>query len=88
MQLQAVLDRSINDGIEAATADYSRPEQCHQLAGSILGFNECRAEKGRKGAEKGTFKIIVPNCSDPSNRWRHEHKRSATLDVRYPWPRR
>jgi len=36
------LERVINDGIEAAKADYSKPEDDARLKGSIAGFEMCR----------------------------------------------
>ena len=36
------LERVINEGIEAAKSDYTKPEDSLRLAGSIKGFEECR----------------------------------------------
>ena len=36
------LEMVIDDGIEAAKADYVKPEQKQKLEGSIAGFNACR----------------------------------------------
>jgi len=34
----------IEDGIEAATRDYTKPDQAHKLAGSLAGFEACRGK--------------------------------------------
>lgn len=44
MDFASFLDRVIEDGIAAARADYSRPEQKAKLDGSIEGFEACRGK--------------------------------------------
>lgn len=44
MDFAAFLERVIEDGIAAARADYTRPEQQSKLAGSIEGFEACRGK--------------------------------------------
>ena len=41
MNYYEFLDRVIEEGIEAARQDYSRPEQKSKLDGSIAGFQKC-----------------------------------------------
>jgi hypothetical protein len=38
------LNRVIDEGIEAAKADYTKPEQKDRLEGSIEGFESCRGK--------------------------------------------
>jgi len=38
------LEQCINDGIEAAKNDYTKPEDQEKLEGSIAGFEECRGK--------------------------------------------
>jgi len=40
--LPTIIGKIVDDGIAAAKADYSRPDQKQKLEGSILGFEECR----------------------------------------------
>lgn len=42
MTYNEFLDRIINDGIAAAKADYTKPEDVERLEGSIAGFEACR----------------------------------------------
>jgi hypothetical protein len=42
MNYNDALNSIIDDGIEAARNDYSRPDQSQKREGSILGFEECR----------------------------------------------
>lgn len=42
MKLGVFLDQIINDGIKAATADYTDPKDKNRLEGSIAGFEACR----------------------------------------------
>ncbi len=42
MNHQQFLNFVIDDGIEAARGDYSKPSQKQKLEGSIKGFEECR----------------------------------------------
>jgi hypothetical protein len=42
--LNDALNHIIDDGIEAARADYSKPRDKLKLEGSILGFKECRGK--------------------------------------------
>jgi hypothetical protein len=42
MDYNEFLTRVINEGIEAATADYTDPSDKERLEGSIAGFNACR----------------------------------------------
>lgn len=44
MTYDEFLTRIIDDGIEAAKADYTRSEHMHQLRGSIEGFEGCRGK--------------------------------------------
>ena len=44
MNLNDCLNWIIDDGIEAARADYTRPDQGLWLEGSIAGFEECRGK--------------------------------------------
>lgn len=44
MTLNDALNQIIDDGIEAARADYTKPDQRLQLEGSIQGFEECRGK--------------------------------------------
>lgn len=43
MDFQKYLNRVIDDGIEAAREDYTRPKQKQKLDGSIAGFEACRS---------------------------------------------
>jgi len=38
------LERVVNEGIEAAKADYTKPQQKSKLEGSIEGFEACRGK--------------------------------------------
>lgn len=38
------LTRIIDDGIEAAKADYTKPEQATHLKGAVAGFEACRGK--------------------------------------------
>jgi hypothetical protein len=42
MNYNEFLTRVIDEGIEAATADYTKESEKQQLEGSIAGFNACR----------------------------------------------
>lgn len=44
MDFAAFLERVIEDGIAAARADYTKPEQKSKLEGSIEGFEACRGK--------------------------------------------
>ena len=44
MLLNDALNQIIDDGIEAARADYSKPRDKLKRDGSILGFEECRGK--------------------------------------------
>ncbi len=44
MNLAQAIDLIVDDGIEAARADYRRPDQAMKLAGSIRGFEDCRGK--------------------------------------------
>jgi hypothetical protein len=44
MNLSNFLEKIIEDGIEAARADYIRPDQENLLKGSIQGFEGCRGK--------------------------------------------
>jgi hypothetical protein len=42
MNYDQFLERVINDGVEAAKADYTKPRQQPHLHGSVAGFEACR----------------------------------------------
>jgi len=42
MEYNEFLNRVIDEGIQAATADYTDPSDKQRLEGSIAGFNTCR----------------------------------------------
>jgi hypothetical protein len=44
MLLNDALNRIIDDGIEAARADYSKPHQADKREGSVKGFEDCRGK--------------------------------------------
>jgi hypothetical protein len=44
LNLSDVLNQIIDDGIEAARADYTKPSQKLKLEGSIKGFEDCRGK--------------------------------------------
>jgi hypothetical protein len=44
MTFDKFLTRVIDEGIAAAKADYTRPNQKHKLKGSIAGFEACRGK--------------------------------------------
>ena len=44
MNYDDFLIRIIDDGIEAAKADYTKPEESHKLEGSLAGFELCRGQ--------------------------------------------
>jgi hypothetical protein len=44
MTYDEFLARVIDDGIEAARADYTKPEEDRHLKGSIAGFEACRGK--------------------------------------------
>jgi hypothetical protein len=44
MNLQIFIERIINDGIEAAKADYNKPEDKDRLIGALEGFELCRGK--------------------------------------------
>ena len=44
MTLNDALNQIIDDGIQAARADYTKPRQKIKLDGSIKGFEECRGK--------------------------------------------
>jgi hypothetical protein len=44
MRFEEFLERVIDDGIEAAKADYTEPAQASKLDGSIAGFEACRGK--------------------------------------------
>ncbi len=65
MNYHEFLDRVVNDGIEAAKKDYSRPDQESKLRGSIQGFEDCRGKSPTeigeilKKADKRTFEASI-----------------------------
>ena len=44
MNLVEFIERVIGDGINAAKADYPKPDQKEKLKGSISGFEKCRGK--------------------------------------------
>jgi hypothetical protein len=42
MNLPTFVNKVIDQGIEAAKADYTKPEQAQELKGSLAGFEKCR----------------------------------------------
>lgn len=45
MTLSELIDRIIDEGIEAARRDYDKPYQTAHLAGAVSGFESCRGKK-------------------------------------------
>lgn len=48
MTLNDALNQIIDDGIEAARADYPQPSDRLKLEGSVQGFEECRGKSPAK----------------------------------------
>jgi len=44
MDLLTFITKIIDQGIEAAKADYTKPEQEQELKGSLAGFEKCRGK--------------------------------------------
>lgn len=44
MLLVDALNQIVDEGIEAARADYTKPRQKHKLEGAIKGFEDCRGK--------------------------------------------
>jgi hypothetical protein len=64
------LERIIDDGIAAATADYGAPRDKDRLAGSIAGFEECRNKdpiqlaKALENAQKRTRCAVMERAEN------------------------
>jgi hypothetical protein len=44
MDLSTFISKVVDQGIEAAQADYTKPEQAQELKGSLDGFEQCRGK--------------------------------------------
>lgn len=66
------LNRLIADGKEAATADYKRPEQATQLAGSLRGFDDCWGKSPTELAQlayESKTKVAEAFTNDDKDYW-------------------
>ena len=45
MDYDTFLDRIVDDGIEAAMADYAKSEDAHRREGAVAGFQACRGKQ-------------------------------------------
>jgi hypothetical protein len=70
--LNDALNRIIDDGIETARANYTRPDQKLMLVGAIKGLEECRGKTPAEiaalitEAEADAFRAAA---DDPTNYW-------------------
>lgn len=74
MDYYEFLNRIIDEGIAAATADYTDPSDKQHLDGSIAGFNACRNKLPEQLVETWTEagKLVNAAFGDPEeNYWYH-----------------
>lgn len=74
MDYYEFLNRVIDEGIAAATADYTEPDDKQRLEGSIAGFNACRNLLPEQLVEiwTGAGKLVNVAFGDPEeNYWYH-----------------
>ncbi len=74
MDYYEFLNRVIDEGIAAATADYTEPDDKQRLDGSIAGFNACRNKLPEELVEIWTNagEIVNKAFGDPEeNYWYH-----------------
>lgn len=70
MDFAQFIEQVINDGIEAARADYKEQRQKQKLDGSILGFERCRGKNPEelmillREAEEETRKAYIKQSKD------------------------
>jgi hypothetical protein len=72
MNLNDCLNWIIDDGIEAARADYARPDQRLKLEGSIRGFEDCRGKSPSQIAEllaEAGHTIIKKHAEQAADYW-------------------
>lgn len=75
MTLNDALNQIIDDGIEAARLDYSRPQQKLKLEGSIAGFEDCRGKSPDEiaaladEAERTAFEVLRRDNCEVENYW-------------------
>jgi hypothetical protein len=63
------LSKIINDGIEAAKADYNKPKDEHRLSGSLEGFESCR---NKSPDELST--LLLNARKEATEKLRHDEK--------------
>jgi hypothetical protein len=68
MNLNEFIEEVIEKGIEAAKADYTKPEDSNRLKGSIEGFEACRGKSPKE------LKTLLENARKESNSLLFEDK--------------
>lgn len=73
MEYLVFLDKIIEAGMEAARADYAKPEDANKLRGSLDGFEACRGKSPQEIpallAEARTCEIIAHGREDIERYW-------------------
>jgi hypothetical protein len=72
MTYQEFMELVICDGVEAATEDYSKPEDRRRLEGALKGFEECRGRSPKELAgllEEATRTVLDKHLEEAGDYW-------------------
>lgn len=75
MECLEYLNQIINEGIDAARRDYTKPRDASKLKGSIAGFEACR------GLQPLEIAVLLNTCQDKTRIGLHDsHANRITTD--------